>query len=400
LTILKLPRNSSMHFPKLLVVTEFPPNSPTLTVQCLKGFPTDRIYWWSCTPEITSIYGQRYVRHYRCRLPEILTRPQRYPRLKALLVEQLWLPYAGRHLRKTLEHVSPTQLWLNLYGWTAAAIGRSGIVRLTRAHTTIWDFPDTDEFLRRWGEARCRRVLKWAHSVYREATTCDAVSQPMREELARQTGRLGASLLHSGIEDSDLFRLAEVPKRSKETVRIAYAGSMLAPAAFILFVNGVQRAAKELKRPVSLEFFGNPSQRHNTWFDPSWMHEHGVLEEPSLMEQLRQCTWGFLAMDIDERNPRYNRFSFPNKFGTYLAAGLPLLLLSGPDSSVARMLETQPVGVRLDHARLHSHLVEILSIDDPRSAFLPAIQACARTEFYMPRIRQILWKNLGVDSAA
>jgi hypothetical protein len=388
-----------MHFPKLLVVTEFPPNSPTLTVQCLKGFPTDHIYWWSCTPEITSVYGQRYVRHYRCPLPGILTRPQRYPRLKALLVEQLWLPYASRHLRTTFEQVKPAQVWLNLYGWTAVAIGRSGIVRRARSHATIWDFPDTDEFLRRWGAARCRRVLKWAHSVYGEATTCDVVSQPMREELARQTGRLDASLLHSGIEDSDLLRLEQVPKPPKERIRVAYAGSMLAPAAFALFVNAMQRAAKELQRPVSLEFFGNPSQRRNPWFDPSWMREHGVLEEPTFMEQLRQCTWGFLAMDIDERNPRYNRFSFPNKFGTYLAAGLPLLLLSGPDSSVARILETQPVGVRLDHARLNSQLVEILGIDNPRAAFLPAIKECARTEFYMPRIRQILWKNLGVDSA-
>ncbi len=105
---------------------------------------------------------------------------------------------------------------------------------------------------------------------------------------------------------------------------------------------------------------------------------------------------GFLAMDTEDRNPRYNRFSFPNKFGTYLAAGLPILLLSGPQTSAAKMLAAQQVGVRLDHTRLPSHLLEVLNIEHPKNVFAPAILSCAKAEFYMPRIRRALWQNLGV----
>ena len=91
-----------MHFPKLLVVAEFPPNAPTLNVQSLKGFPADKIHWWSCLPETTTVYGQKYARHYYCRLPQRLMGRHRLPRLKALLVEKLWVPYAARHLRDTV----------------------------------------------------------------------------------------------------------------------------------------------------------------------------------------------------------------------------------------------------------------------------------------------------------
>src|SRR5690349_4932305 len=98
-----------MHFPKLLVVTEFPPNSPTLMIQALKGFPAECIHWWSCEPEFTSVYGQKYAHHYHCWLPYRLVARGRMPRLKSLIVENLWVPFAARHLRNTLATVSPDQ---------------------------------------------------------------------------------------------------------------------------------------------------------------------------------------------------------------------------------------------------------------------------------------------------
>src|SRR5260370_337955 len=154
-----------MHFPKLLVITEFPPNSPTLNVQCLKGFPADQISWWSCTPETTSVYGQKYSRHFYCRLPRRLMGRHRLTRLKCLLIEALWTPYACQHLKRTVAAVRPAQIWLNLYGWPITPIWRSGIVGSVPTHATIWDFPDTDEDLRRCGPKRCQQILARALSV-------------------------------------------------------------------------------------------------------------------------------------------------------------------------------------------------------------------------------------------
>ncbi len=386
-----------MHFPKLLVVAEFPPNAPTLNVQCLKGFPAEQIYWWSCMPETTSIYGQKYSQHFYCRLPRRLLGRRRLPRLKAWFVENFWVPYAARHLRRTLATVKPDRVWLNLYGWAIAPIWCSGIVGTAPSHVTIWDFPDTEADQKRWGSSRCLRALQQALSVYRACTSCDAISEPMRDELAVQTGRRDISILHSGLEDVDLANLSMAPTMPHENaIRIAYAGSIIEPEVFALFVNSLRHLAEKTTRPISLEFFGGTAYRQNAWFDSSWMHEHGALKEAVFLEQLRRCTWGFLAMDIEDRNPRYNRFSFPNKFGTYLAAGLPILLLSGPQTSAAKMLAAQQVGVRLDHTRLPSHLLEVLNIEHPKNVFAPAILSCAKAEFYMPRIRRALWQNLGV----
>jgi len=55
------PAPGNLSFPKLLVVAAFPPNAPTLNIQCLKGYPPERIYWWSYLPEITAVYGQKYA---------------------------------------------------------------------------------------------------------------------------------------------------------------------------------------------------------------------------------------------------------------------------------------------------------------------------------------------------
>ena len=388
-----------MHFPKLLVVTEFPPNAPTLNIQALKGFPADRIHWWSCEREYTSVYGQKYARMYRCWLPYRLIARRRVPRLRSMIVEKLWVPYAARHLRSTLAEAKPDQLWLNLYGWPIAAICRSGIVGRVRSHATIWDFPDVKADQSRWGEARCRRMLAQALSVYKAATTCDAISQPMREELTIQTGRSDIAILHSGLEDADVARLKLEPEPSDGIIRIAHAGTILAPDAFALFVNTLRQAAGKTGRRICLEFFGGQSHARNSWFDPEWMQNDGALEEPVFIERLQRCTWGLVALDVDDANPRYSRFSFPNKFGTYLAAGLPIMLLSGPESSSAKMLLQQPVGIRLDHNRLLLDLLDTLKMENPKRTFLAAIEGCAKTEFYMPAIRQKLWQNLGVRCA-
>ncbi len=50
-------------------------------------------------------------------------------------------------------------------------------------------------------------------------------------------------------------------------------------------------------------------------------------------------------MALDDDDPRYNRFSFPTKFINYLAAGLPVITLGHPESSVVRMASEYQVGL-------------------------------------------------------
>ena len=48
------------------------------------------------------------------------------------------------------------------------------------------------------------------------------------------------------------------------------------------------------------------------------MREHGNFPEPELLTSLRACTWGFAPMALSDDDPRYDRFSFPTKFISYL----------------------------------------------------------------------------------
>ena len=74
------------------------------------------------------------------------------------------------------------------------------------------------------------------------------------------------------------------------------------------------------------------------------MEERGNLAEPELKRQLREFTYGFSPLSLSEGDPRYNRFSFPTKFITYLAAGLPVITLGHPSSSVIKMAAAYQVG--------------------------------------------------------
>jgi hypothetical protein len=56
--------------------------------------------------------------------------------------------------------------------------------------------------------------------------------------------------------------------------------------------------------------------------------------------------------DITDFDPRYNRYSFPNKFGTYLTAGMPVIVAGHAANSAAEILRRFPVGLFTDTANV------------------------------------------------
>src|SRR5262249_34884056 len=137
--------------------------------------------------------------------------------------------------------------------------------------------------------------------------------------------------------------------------------------------------------------------RSRSWFDPAWMTEHGNLAEADLHAKLRECSWGFSPMALTDDDPQYNRFSFPTKFISYLAAGLPVNALGHPESSLIRMAAAYPVGVCLtqtDPRRLAEQLVTALSNPNPWSTFKSGILRCSQAEYDAERMRGILYNCL------
>jgi hypothetical protein len=118
------------------------------------------------------------------------------------------------------------------------------------------------------------------------------------------------------------------------------------------------------------------------------MREWGELSSEALLTELRLSTWGFVTMGLTDRDPRYNRFSFPTKFITYLAAGLPVISLGHPQSALAQMAEQYRVGlVSTEHSldALCSALQGALAMENPFANHAAEIARCAETEFRAAR---------------
>jgi hypothetical protein len=201
-------------------------------------------------------------------------------------------------------------------------------------------------------------------------------------------------VLHSGLEQEDFSFLESKAASHPNEISIGYAGTILARREFALFVEALIQARPFLRLPLSLHLSGAHSYAGSRWFDPTWMHEHGNLSEEKLLNTLRRCTWGFAPMELTDHDPRYNRFSFPTKFITYLAAGLPIITLAHPDSSMAKMATTFKVGL-LSHATdigtLSKELSNALNDPNPRNSYRSEIIRCARSEFDAARTRRGLW---------
>jgi hypothetical protein len=106
-------------------------------------------------------------------------------------------------------------------------------------------------------------------------------------------------------------------------------------------------------------------------------------------------------MDLEGKDLRYSKFSFPNKIGTYLSAGVPVLGFGNSQSSLAEIMRDFPIGRfsnATDEPSLGTFLSNALDVPQPRAVYRDDILRCARTEFNAELIRARLWKAWGVGT--
>lgn len=380
---------------RLLVACEFPANAtgggPAVVRQMLDGWPAEDLFWWSCFPERDARFGQAVGGKACARIPAKLRPHYRATRLKSWLLERAWAPFAAAHLRRTIHAVRPEAIWAIPHNW--AILPQTAVLPTAEVgfHVTFQDYVDVHRQVETFGPARCQRMAGLADALYAGATTRDATSHPMVADLRARTGASAAQMLHAGVEDREIRMIAERPARPQAgEVRIAHAGTVLVPKAFALFVEAVDRLRPDMPQPVTLELFGANSHASERWFDPAWMRERGILAEPELRAALSECTWGFSPMVLTDAAPRYNRFSFPTKFITYLSAGLPVITLGHPECSVMKMAAQYAVGPSssaTDAATLAEQLRGALSDPNPSSRYGAEVLRCAKEEFSASRMR-------------
>jgi glycosyltransferase involved in cell wall biosynthesis len=383
--------------PRLLVASEFPPNAagggPAVVRQMLKDWPVKRLCWWSCLPDRDRHFGRQVAAHRVARIPPRLYPHLRWCKPKSWLLENVWTPWAAGHFRQTLRELKPDVVWVIPHGWAILPLARVLPESKIGFHVTVQDYADFAYSVSMFGAARCRWLAVLQERLYARATTRDATSHPMVDDLQARSGRPAAQVLHAGLEPDDFARLAESPATLADKIRIAYAGTIHVNDAFELFVTALKSIRNRLPLPVTLEFFGDHSYRTRRWFDAAWMNEQGNLPAEQLTAGLQKCSWGFSPMALTDENPRYNRFSFPTKFISYLAAGLPVITLGHPESSVAKMAAAHEVGVCAttnNSDELGKQLLAALSAPNPKMKYHAGIQRCAALEFDACRMRAIL----------
>lgn len=390
---------------KLLVATDFPPDAPgggpAVIRQMLRGFG-GQVYWWSCRPSPHSSvpgFASRVTKLIYAS-PGKLFPQKRCRRLKGLAMQVLWAPYAARSLRDFLGKTAPDCVWAIPHDWSIFPLHKALLDsghRHWRLHTTIQDFPDIHHHSSEWGSKVVSALVRKQEALFASADSADATSLPMLDSLRQRTGKEGVQMLHAGLESED-FRFLETPPGtppSQGPIRIAYAGTILVETEFVFFTKLLAQI-RHLGVDLCLDFWGAHSYAGRSWFRKDWMREHGHLSETELVQHLRRCSWGFIPMSFTDQDPRYNRFSFPTKFITYLAAGLPILSLGHPESSLMKMTSLYQVGLRTPESDFDGHTLLALkkALSESKSHYIPEILRCARNHFDAQKMRTRLWSCL------
>jgi hypothetical protein len=385
----------SQNFPRLLVAAEFPPNASggggTIVRQMLKGWPVEKLFWWSCLPEGDRRFGQQVAVHRVAAIPRRLYPLRRLVRQKAWLMDNLWVPRATRHLRRTLAELKPEVVWSIPHAWSIPPLARVLPAAGIGFHVSVHDYPDVKSMVDSLGAGRCRQWLAGMEQLYARATTRDGIADPMIADLRARTGRDANGAGHAGLEKADFEFLQSRPADTGDRIRIAYTGTISCEEDFAKFVQALDNVRPKFTKKVSLEIFSSHSYEGSPWFDKSWMNEHGNLAEPLFSTELKKCSWGFVMMYLAE-DDRSHFFSLPTKLVSYLAAGLPVFALGNAESSLIKTVQKYRVGVWAatgEPSVLQAKVWEAFSITNPWERYGSEIQRCAREEFDVARIRQM-----------
>ena len=395
--------------PKLLVATEFPPNAsgggPSVVRQMLKDWPTDRLSWWSCVPDNDQRFRQFTASHRVAAIPQKLQPQIRFSKLKSSLLHAFWVPWATLHFRRTLEIEKPDVVWVIPHDWSILPIGKvllgskpKAKLSLPPFHVSVHDYADAHHRADKFGEFCCQSIVTTAERLYKASATRDVISHPMLVDLFEKTGQPATQILRAGLESEDLELLDHKTSSQHKVIKIAYAGTIIVEEVFSMFIEALKQVRPSIKKPLELHFFGAHSYAGRKWFDNEWMKEHGNLREDELLNELRVCDWGFSPMALTDEDPRYNRFSLPTKFITYLAAGLSVITLGHPESSLIKIARCYEVGLcscTTNPDELAEQLRTVLSYSAPWEYFKSEIIRCAQTEFNAETMRSKLYECLG-----
>jgi hypothetical protein len=391
-------------FPRILVVNEYSPDARPLADlfrQLLSGYPVEKIAWWHCRH--TQVYEKPDLQAgkvYHFTMPEKLVPQRRWTAAKSFVLENFWMPMAVRHLRRTVSEVRPEVVWVHLNDWPGITAARAGLQNVLQ-HVSLWDYHNTNGRLKIYGASRARRFLNEAFAFIKRANTYDTLCTNSMGEIHSQVGRKDGIIVHSGFEPRHIQTLESITAKTQNdnVIRLAYAGTIVSENGFFALLEVLSNIRRAFPRKIILEFFGGRGYARRDWFRPDWMTEYGVFTDQGLIEALSRCSWGIVVMDPTGEDLQYSKFSFPNKVGSYLSAGVPVLGYGHSQSCLGMMMQDYRLGCftsATEASALKKFLLDALHIQKPNEFFRGEILRCAKTEFNSTEMREQLWHLWGV----
>ena len=385
-------------FPKILVATSFPPSvpggSPWVFDQLRRGIAPEKLSWWACGGTPPAACNVPLSQFKSGNQPPRLQPHIRFTQTKCFLLEQIWVPAAARGLRAFIRQQKPDLLWLLPYAWAAPVLHRAVQGLGIPWHITVHDLADTAWSVRSLGLKRAHRFQHMIDELYAGAVSRDVYMQELVVEMERTTGRKADAVIRCGVEPEELEYVRTKPfPAPADKIRIGYPGTVVCEDTFARFIAALQLLKGQLPLPVEVNLFGPHSYRNRPWFDESLILEHGYLPEQELDRLYNRCSWGLAIMNLDDSNPRYSRFTFPCKFTRGLAAGIPLICIGHPESTLARLAKTYELGPVLttsDPGEMAKGLAPALSAPGDPSRLRSEMLRCAETEFNAERNRQVM----------
>jgi len=260
------------------------------------------------------------------------------------------------------------------------------------------DMPDTGDMVSALGSRRAARFLRMQQDLYRRAASRNVVGPLMREEMSRLTGIPCEFEFRCSVEPEVIENLSSPPPRKRDDmIEIGYAGTIIAEDAFASLVRTLRAIRNRLPRPVRINLFSSHPYAAKPWFDPELIVEHGHLPFQELQKPYAACHWGLVLTQLDDKNPRYNRYSFPCKFTQTLAAGLPMIRIGHSESSLMTLPAGYDLGITLTEKNLcdaQDILLKRLSDFSQIEHYRREAQRCASTLFNAQTMREGFWEKL------
>src|SRR5207253_6923253 len=116
----------------------------------LRDWPTNQLMWWSCRPD-EHRFGVEVGQHEVANIPSRLYPHVRFARAKAQALENIWAPWAARHLRRSLRQLQPDIVWAIPHLWSIPVLARVLLSGDIPYHVSVHDFPDANLNVGRFG---------------------------------------------------------------------------------------------------------------------------------------------------------------------------------------------------------------------------------------------------------